>query len=103
MTSMHVDIAIKKSTFILLALLMAVFLAIDFLDKALFSGIFLVIFLTLITCLIFYKFGIRGKDFYLLFLITIILHVAVVLFFHYAKFQPFGEGDFVLYQQTAEQ
>ncbi|TSC95203.1 MAG: hypothetical protein CEN87_215 [Parcubacteria group bacterium Licking1014_1] len=100
---MIVEFLERKLTLIFAILLVIIFLAIDFFDKALFAGIFLIIFLTLITFFVFYKSGIKSKTFYLLFLITLVIHISVVLFFHYAKFQPFGEGDFLRYQEFAEQ
>jgi len=97
------DILKRKSTLVFLLLLATASLIIDFLDKPLFIGIFLVISLTLITLFAFYSFGIKSRSFYLLFLITLVIHTGATLFIYYAKFQPFGEGDFILYQKSAEQ
>ncbi len=83
--------------------LMGILLVARYFDRALFFGIALVAVLTLITLGIFYVCGIRDKRLYGLFFLTLVIHAAAVLFFYYAKFQPFGEGDFIHYQQTAEQ
>jgi len=74
-------------------------------DKSLAAGILLIICLTIITFLILYKTGTREKILFLLFLITLFIHLIAVLFIHYANFQPFsgGEGDYVVYQQQAQE
>lgn len=98
------DIFSKKSTLVSCAVaLVAVLLAACLFDRAFFFGTSLVILLTLIALFIFYASGIKSKSFYLLFFITLGIHVAAVLCFYYTKYQPFGEGDFVHYQQVAEQ
>jgi len=94
----------KRKLFIILATLLitGLFLA-ALLDKALFFGFLLVIFLSSIVFFIFYKFKIANKALCSLFLITFFLHLAMALFIYYANFQPFGAGDFVIYQEIAEQ
>ena len=74
-------------------------------DKALSVGLLLIIFLTTITFLVLHKFGKRDKILFLLFLVTLFIHLIAVLFIHYAHFQPFsgGEGDYIVYQQQAQE
>lgn len=75
---------------------------ISFLDKALAVGLLLVLFLTLITFLILLKIGIKDKEPYIIFLIALLIHLAVVLFIYYTEFKPFGGGaDYDGYNQTA--
>lgn len=94
----------KKAILIItIILLVGVLGVITYLDKALLMGLSLIVFLTGITFFILYKSGIKSKTLYLLFLLTLLIHLSVVLFFHYTQFQPLGSGDFVLYQQIAEE
>jgi len=83
--------------------LVIVALVIFYFDKALFLGLLFVGLLTTATLWIVYKLKIGGKDLKILFLIAFLIHLGVVLFIYYANFKPFGEGDFVIYQQIAEQ
>jgi len=96
----------KYQKFLMSVLITVFFLGIiSLFDKSLAAGILLVICLTIITFLILYKTGIREKILFLLFLITLFIHLVAVLFIHYANYQPFsgGEGDCVVYQQQAQE
>ncbi|GAH90208.1 unnamed protein product, partial [marine sediment metagenome] len=72
---------------------------IAFFNTALAVGIILIGFLTLITFLILSKIGVKSKTLYILFLITLLIHLGAVLFIYYADFQPFsgGHGDYTKY------
>ena len=74
-------------------------------DRGLALGITFLFFLTTIIFLLFSKLGIKNKKFYLLFIITLLIHLGAVLFIHYANFQPFsgGGGDYILYQRQAKE
>lgn len=75
---------------------------ISFLDKALALGLLLVFFLSIITFLILLKIGIKDQELYIIFLITLLIHLAAVLFIYYTEFKPFGGGaDYDGYNQTA--
>lgn len=93
----------NKLTVAFIVLFIAVFFAIFFLDRALFFGFLLIIFLSASTFFILYKLKLASKALCLLFLIAIFVHLITVLFIYYANFQPFGAGDFVIYQEIAEQ
>jgi hypothetical protein len=94
---------IKKLYFGSVILLIAGFLSIYFFDRALFLGLLMVVLLSALTFFIFYKLKLANKDLYLLFSIVLSIHLAMALIIYYANFQPFGGGDFILYQQIAEQ
>jgi glycosyltransferase involved in cell wall biosynthesis len=76
-----------------------------FFDKSLAVGLLFLILLTAITFLIIQKLGVKEKTLFLLFLLTLFIHLTAVLFIHYAHFQPFsgGEGDYIVYQQQAQE
>ena len=73
-------------------------------DKALGAGLLMVFFLSLITYLVLYKFGLKDKRMFQLFLIVLFIHLAAVMFIFYADFQPLsgGSGDYLFYQDIAE-
>jgi len=75
------------------------YIILGFLDIVLAVGATLIIFLTAITFLIFQKLGFKNKTIYNLFLISLLIHLAAILFVYYASFQPFsgGAGDFSTY------
>jgi len=95
----------KLALITVIVLSIVAFLALFYFDKALLIGLFLIISLTAITFLILYKLKVGNKTLYLLFLITLFIHLGVALFFHYTQFQPLGGGggDFIIYQQIAEE
>jgi len=76
--------------FILIFLLV---LLISFFDKGAAVGLSLIAFLTAATILILYKFGLRDKQIYFIFLFFILIHLLAVLFIYYFKFQPFSGGS----------
>ena len=82
-----------------------VLVGISFFDKALAIGL---VFLTLLigaTVWVLLKKGVQRKEVYLLFFLVLLIHLAAVLFVHYANFQPFsgGSGDYIGYQLAAEE
>lgn len=94
----------KKNLIIaIVVLLIVVFSIIFHFDRALFLGLLLIIFLSVTVFFILYKLKLVSKALCSLFLIALFIHLGVILLFHYTHFQPFGAGDFVGYQQTAEQ
>lgn len=95
----------KTLIFKIVLISLLLFLGMFFLDKILAVGVLFIAFLTTITFLILSKVKIRNKNLYLLFLITLLIHLAVVLFIYYANFQPFsdGYGDYVVYQEQAQE
>ena len=74
-----------------------------FFDKALFAGLIFVGLLVALTIYLLYKFKLLDKPVCFLFLIALVVHLAMGLFIYYANFQPFGGGDFIIYQDIAEQ
>jgi hypothetical protein len=76
-------------------------------DKALAIGIIAVIFCVAFTMFFILKIEEKNQKKMLgaLFLIAFLLHILIVLFLYYTKFQPFsgGFGDYVVYQQQAEE
>lgn len=74
-------------------------------DRGLAVGITLLFFLTTIIFLLFSKLGIKNKKFYLLFIITLLIHLGAVLVIYYANFQPFsgGGGDYIGYHLQAQE
>ena len=78
---------------------------ITILDKGLAVGLLFIALLTGITFVIISKIKTETKTLYLLFLITLLIHLGVVLFIHYAHFQPFsgGVGDYMTYNKEAQE
>ena len=81
--------------------------AISFIDKALGVGIMFIFFLSAFSLVVISKCKEEKKRRILgiLFLIVFALHILLVLFFYYTKFQPFsdGYGDYIIYEYQAEQ
>ncbi|MCK4454165.1 FkbM family methyltransferase [Candidatus Parcubacteria bacterium] len=95
----------SKKKLIGIILFLSVVGSVAFFDKTLAIGIILLVFLSSITFLILSKIGMESKRIFLLFLIALLIHFGVVLFIHYAHFQPFsgGQGDYVRYHQEAQE
>lgn len=94
----------KKLTKAILVFLILV-TGISFFDRVLANGVVFIAFLTALSFFILSRIGIKDRTIYLLFLITLLIHLAAVLFIHYAGFQPFsgGYGDYVVYQEQAQE
>lgn len=84
------------------ALFLIIFIS-AFFDLGLAAGLCLVVFLTAITLLLFILTKVEGKTLYVLFIASLIIHMAAALFMHYSHFQPFsgGIGDYTTYDQEA--
>ncbi len=95
---------ITPYTFSGIVAILAIMIATFFFDKALLVGLCLLVFLSCLTFLVFYKIGFGDKKIYLLFFIVLALHLATTLFMYYGHFQPFsgGAGDYIYYQQNAQ-
>lgn len=83
--------------------LLLILLTSYFFDKALFAGIFFIGLLTLISIIILQKAKCLDKYVYLLFFGALFLHIIIAILIYYTNFQPLGPGDFVWYQEIAEQ
>jgi len=97
---------LKSKKFLIgIILFIITIVVIAFFDKILAVGIILIGFLTLITFLVLSKTRTKSKTLCLLFLIALLIHFGVVLFIHYAHFQPFsgGSGDYINYNYQAQQ
>lgn len=103
---MNFDKSLFKSKKILAGIISSVVIisAVSFFDIVLAVGIILIGFLTLVTSLILFKIGIKGRALFFLLLITFLVHFGVVLFIHYADFQPFSgrDGDYKVYDFNAK-
>ena len=97
----------KYFKIIIITVILVLFLGIVALfDEALSVGLLLIIFIATITFLALRKVEKRDKILFLLFLVTLFIHLVAVLFIHYAHIQPFGGGsggDYILYQQQAQE
>lgn len=98
-----IDIHQKKKLIIYLGIILLIFIwGVSFFDKGLAVGLFLLVFLSFLTFLVLFKFGIKDKKLYLLILVTLFIHLAAVLFIYYTGFRPFGGGaDYEGYNKTA--
>ncbi len=86
--------SLKSKKFLIgITLFIITIIAIAFFDEALAVGVILIGLLTVITFLILSKTKTKSKTIYLLFLIVLLIYLGVVLFVHYANFQPFS-GDY---------
>lgn len=100
---MNINFLKRKPAAISAILIVLALLAALFFDKALFFGILLVVILSAITFYILNKFKLATKPVCLIFFIVLFVHSAMAMFVYYTNFQPFGGGDFLLYQDIAEQ
>jgi len=78
-----------------------------FIDKALGAGAAFILLLTAVSVLVIGKCKEekQKKILGMLFILVFSLHILLVLFFYYTKFQPFsdGYGDYIIYHNQAEQ
>jgi hypothetical protein len=83
--------------FLLVTVITAIF------DIGLSVGLCFVAILSALTVLIFLLLNIRDKNIYILFFVSLFIHLSVVLFLHYSHFQPFsgGVGDYTIYNNEA--
>jgi hypothetical protein len=91
----------KKISIILIILLSAILSILAILDTALVIGLCLLFLFLGITFFVLHYLGLKSKLLYSLLLFVFLIHLGGVLFIHYAQFQPFGSGDFMLYHQLA--
>ncbi len=98
-----IDIYQKKNLIICFGIVLLILLGLAvFFDKALAVGLLLLVFLSFITFLLLFNFGMKDKKLYLLILIVLFVHLAAVLFIYYTGFRPFGGGaDYEGYNKTA--
>lgn len=91
----------KYYNFIIFFLCLLIIIALF--DKALAAGLIFLALLIGVTFWILSKAGFKNKNLYVFLVVTLIIHLASVLFIYYAHFQPFGggAGDFVSYHKTA--
>ncbi|MBI2578019.1 MAG: hypothetical protein HYV77_04275 [Candidatus Wildermuthbacteria bacterium] len=93
----------RKHPFALPVAALALWLIVFLLDQGVGFGLLVIAILSVLMFFFFWKYFTRESLACYLFFVVLGIHVAAVLFIHYAQFQPFsgGIGDYTVYHQEA--